>query len=86
MKLGFDNHKYVKIQSECIKERITHFENKLYFLLLLSQRLAPLARPGRTATSRDGRNAQDHSAGSRTSPEIATVVAEPCEARRAKRR
>ena len=30
MKLGFDNHKYVKIQSECIKERITHFGNKLY--------------------------------------------------------
>ncbi len=30
MKLGFDNDKYVKIQSECIKERITHFGNKLY--------------------------------------------------------
>lgn len=33
MKLGFDNEKYLKIQSEHIKERITHFGNKLYLEL-----------------------------------------------------
>ena len=30
MKLGFDNDKYLRIQSEHIKERISHFEGKLY--------------------------------------------------------
>ncbi len=30
MKIGFDNEKYLKIQSEHIKERISHFEGKLY--------------------------------------------------------
>ena len=30
MKIGFDNDKYLKIQSEHIKERISHFEGKLY--------------------------------------------------------
>ncbi|MDO4487551.1 MAG: DUF1846 domain-containing protein [Eubacteriales bacterium] len=30
MKLGFDNEKYLKIQSERIKERIGHFDGKLY--------------------------------------------------------
>lgn len=30
MKKGFDNDKYLKIQSEHIKERISHFGNKLY--------------------------------------------------------
>lgn len=30
MKIGFDNDKYLKIQSEHIKERISHFGNKLY--------------------------------------------------------
>ncbi len=30
MKYGFDNEKYIKIQSERIKERITHFGDKLY--------------------------------------------------------
>ncbi len=30
MKYGFDNDKYLKIQSECIKERIEHFGDKLY--------------------------------------------------------
>ena len=30
MKIGFDNNKYLKIQSEHIKERISHFDNKLY--------------------------------------------------------
>lgn len=30
MKQGFDNEKYVKIQSEHIKERISHFGDKLY--------------------------------------------------------
>ena len=30
MKIGFDNEKYLKIQSEHIKERISHFGNKLY--------------------------------------------------------
>ena len=30
MKYGFDNEKYLKIQSEHIKERIAHFGDKLY--------------------------------------------------------
>lgn len=30
MKLGFDNDKYLKLQSEHIKERIAQFDNKLY--------------------------------------------------------
>ncbi len=30
---GFDNEKYIKIQSERIKERITHFKGKLYLEL-----------------------------------------------------
>lgn len=30
MKIGFDNDKYLKIQSEHIKERIAQFDNKLY--------------------------------------------------------
>ena len=30
MRIGFDNEKYLKIQSEHIKERISHFEGKLY--------------------------------------------------------
>ena len=30
MKIGFDNDKYLKIQSEHIKERIAQFGNKLY--------------------------------------------------------
>lgn len=30
MQIGFDNEKYLKIQSERIKERIGHFEGKLY--------------------------------------------------------
>ena len=33
MKKGFDNEKYLKIQSEHIRERITHFGNKLYLEL-----------------------------------------------------
>ena len=33
MKYGFDNDKYVKIQSEHIKERIAQFGNKLYLEL-----------------------------------------------------
>ncbi len=30
MKIGFDNDKYLKMQSSHIKERISHFDNKLY--------------------------------------------------------
>ena len=30
MKIGFDNEKYLKIQSEHIKERISQFDGKLY--------------------------------------------------------
>ena len=30
MKIGFDNEKYLKIQSEHIKERISQFGDKLY--------------------------------------------------------
>ena len=33
MKIGFDNDKYVRIQSEHIKERIAKFGNKLYLEL-----------------------------------------------------
>jgi uncharacterized protein (UPF0371 family) len=33
MKIGFDNEKYIKIQSEHIKERIAKFGNKLYLEL-----------------------------------------------------
>ena len=29
MKIGFDNEKYLKMQSEHIRERINHFDNKL---------------------------------------------------------
>ncbi|MBQ3791572.1 MAG: DUF1846 family protein, partial [Clostridia bacterium] len=30
MKIGFDNAKYIELQSEHIRERIGHFGNKLY--------------------------------------------------------
>ena len=30
MKIGFDNEKYLKMQSEHIRERISHFDDKLY--------------------------------------------------------
>ena len=30
MKIGFDNNQYLRLQSEHIKERISHFDNKLY--------------------------------------------------------
>ena len=30
MKIGFDNDKYLKMQSEHIRERINQFDNKLY--------------------------------------------------------
>ena len=30
MRIGFDNDKYLKMQSEHIKERIAQFDNKLY--------------------------------------------------------
>ena len=30
MKIGFDNQKYLSMQSEHIKERISQFDNKLY--------------------------------------------------------
>ena len=30
MRIGFDNEKYLKMQSEHIKERIKQFDNKLY--------------------------------------------------------
>ncbi|MDE7092979.1 MAG: DUF1846 family protein, partial [Muribaculaceae bacterium] len=33
MKYGFDNDKYLKIQSEHIKERIAQFGNKIYLEL-----------------------------------------------------
>lgn len=33
MKYGFDNEKYLRIQSEHIKERIAQFGNKLYLEL-----------------------------------------------------
>ena len=33
MKYGFDNDKYIRIQSEHIKERIAQFKGKLYLEL-----------------------------------------------------
>ena len=30
MKTGFDNQKYLKMQSEHIRDRISKFDNKLY--------------------------------------------------------
>ena len=30
MKIGFDNEKYLKMQSEHIRDRINQFDNKLY--------------------------------------------------------
>ena len=30
MKIGFDNEKYLSMQSEHIRERINQFDNKLY--------------------------------------------------------
>ena len=33
MKIGFDNEKYLKIQSEHIRERIAQFDGKLYLEL-----------------------------------------------------
>ena len=33
MKIGFDNDKYLKIQSEHIRERIAQFDGKLYMEL-----------------------------------------------------
>ena len=34
MKIGFDNEKYLKMQSEHIRDRINQFDNKLYLCLL----------------------------------------------------
>ena len=33
MRIGFDNDKYISMQSEHIKERISKFDNKLYLEL-----------------------------------------------------
>ena len=30
MKIGFDNDKYVQLQTQSIRERISHFGGKLY--------------------------------------------------------
>ena len=30
MKIGFDNEKYLEMQSSHVQERISHFDNKLY--------------------------------------------------------
>ena len=35
MKIGFDNEKYLKMQSEHIRERIGQFDNKLYLEFLM---------------------------------------------------
>ena len=35
MKIGFDNDKYLAMQSEHIRERIKKFDNKLYLDCLL---------------------------------------------------
>ena len=45
-KIGFDNDKYLKMQSEHIRERISKFDNKLY--LEFGGKLFDAAfRPGR---------------------------------------
>ena len=38
MKYGFDNEKYLKIQSEHIRERIGQFGNKLYLELAMNSK------------------------------------------------
>lgn len=44
MKLGFDNDKYIRIQSEHIRERIAAFGNKLYLEFWGKEgKIAPLA-------------------------------------------
>ena len=36
MKIGFDNEKYLKMQSEHIRERIGQFDTKLYLDLVVN--------------------------------------------------
>ena len=58
MKYGFDNNKYLKMQSEHIRERIAMFGNKLYLefggKLFLTTIMLPACFPAlnRTANSR----------------------------------
>lgn len=47
MKIGFDNEKYLKIQSEHIKERISQFDGKLY--LELGGKLLTITMPAEFA-------------------------------------
>ena len=54
MKIGFDNDKYLRIQSEHIRERIEQFGNKLYLELggklfddYHASRVLPGFQPGR---------------------------------------
>jgi len=41
MKIGFDNEKYLKMQSEHIRERIGQFDNKLYLANFLMISMPP---------------------------------------------
>ena len=41
MRIGFDNDKYLKIQSEHIKERISQFGDKLYLVNCLMITMHP---------------------------------------------
>ena len=57
MKYGFDNAKYLKIQSEHIKDRIATFGDKLYMefggkLSTITTRAACFRASSRTASSR----------------------------------
>ena len=45
MKIGFDNDRYLKMQSEHIKERIAKFGDKLYLEFGAGTRPAAAARP-----------------------------------------
>ncbi len=42
MKIGFDNDKYLKMQSEHIRERIGQFGNKLYLEFGLTTTMHPV--------------------------------------------
>ena len=55
MRIGFDNEKYQKIQSEHIKERISQFDGKLYLELggkLFDDHHASRVLPGFTPDSK----------------------------------
>ena len=53
MKIGFDNDKYLKIQSEHIRERIAQFDGKLYLELGGPRVCSPVSSPTRNCGCSD---------------------------------